>query len=60
MKVTYKPFLLSVPKGTWTAESENVKGFWREEELCFSVAEIVLPVNRSFFFGASPPIIFHP
>jgi hypothetical protein len=37
-------------------ESEIVKGFWREEAVCFSIAEIVLPANQSFFFEASPPV----
>jgi hypothetical protein len=41
MKVTYKPFLLRDPKGTWTAESEIVKDFWMEEEVCFLAPEIV-------------------
>jgi hypothetical protein len=36
------------------AGSEIVKGFWSEEEVCFSTTEIVLVVKRSFFFGTSP------
>jgi hypothetical protein len=35
---------------------DGVKDFWRVQEVCFSAVEGVLPVNRSFFFGTSPPI----